>query len=133
MKPEQQKEIFEKCPILYRNRNLGTQHNLMCFGFDCGSGWFDLILELSVAIEAIAQRMKAEGTEENRLPYAMQVKEKFGGLRFYVSNEYHEFSHLIEAAEARSQEICEECGKPGSPKLKDGWRLTACHACFHNI
>ncbi len=130
MNEAQQKEIFEKCPILYRNRNLGPQHNLMCFGFECGPGWFDLILELSVAIEAIAQRMKAEGTEENRLPYAMQVTEKFGELRFYVGNEYHEFSHLIEAAEARSEEICEECGKPGSLRKKDGWYSTACDACF---
>ena len=25
----------------------------MYFGFECGPGWFDLILELSVAIEAV--------------------------------------------------------------------------------
>ena len=134
MNEEQQKEIFEKCPILYRNRDLEPKQIIMYFGFECGPGWFDLILELSIAIEAIAQRMKAEGTEENRLPYAMQVKEKLGRLRFSVGNEYHEFSDLIESAELRSGEICEVCGKPGSLRLKDdGWRVTACDACFENI
>lgn len=133
MKAELQKQIFDKCPILYRNRHLGPQQNLMCFGIECGSGWFDLILKLSVEIEMIAQRMKTEGVDESLLPYAFQIKEKYGGLNVSVHNEYKEFSHLIEAAEAQSGRVCEECGKPGILRMNDGWFSTLCDECQQKI
>lgn len=46
-----------------------------------------------------------------------QVKQKFGGLRFYVRSCSDEFHAAINAAEKRSFIICEECGKPG--RLRD--------------
>lgn len=129
MKAELQRKIFEKCPILFRHRHQGPEQNLMCFGIDCGSGWFDLILELSIEIETIAQRMKTEGVDESLLPYAFQIKEKYGGLNVSVHNGYPEFSHLIIAAEAQSRSVCEECGKPGILRRNDGWFSTLCDDC----
>ncbi len=55
--------------------------------------------------------------------YVFQVKEKFGGLRFYASaNANYE---LISAAEDQSYHICEECGEPGKV-YRDGWWKTLC-------
>lgn len=79
MKNNLEKQIYLRCPIIFRNRDAGMQSNLMYFGFDCGDGWFQLIYDLSAAIETIAQNMKDTGISEERLPSVFQVKEKFGG------------------------------------------------------
>lgn len=64
-----------------------------------------------------------------------QVKEKFGGLRFYFnlsencSNEAGEAIYaLVEAAEAASYKICEQCGEPGAPR-GGGWIKTLRDNC----
>ena len=44
----------------------------------------------------------------------LQVKEKFGGLRFYVAGKrLNEILPLIAAAEQASFHVCEECGEEG--------------------
>ena len=54
-----------------------------------------------------------------------QVKEKFGGLRFYICGGTEEMFDRIDRAESESLETCEECGEPGT--LKDGgWLRTLC-------
>lgn len=46
-------------------------------------------------------------------PEVLQVKEKFGGLRFYVSGATPEIQAAIDFAESLSHTICEECGNKG--------------------
>lgn len=80
------------------------------------------------------------------IPYQVdQVKEKFGGLRFYVTFQRPEALGLLEAnppesqervmraleaislQEGRSLETCEECGAPGYPSSGAGrWIKTLC-------
>jgi hypothetical protein len=57
-----------------------------------------------------------------------QVKEKFGGLRFYVDAAPMEVYDVIDECERLSYEICEKCGKPGKPR-GGGWVLTLCDEC----
>jgi hypothetical protein len=52
------------------------------------------------------------------------VKEKWGGLRFYVSGTT-ELLDFISEMEARSLDICEVCGQPGKPR-KGSWIRTLC-------
>ena len=85
MKTSLANRILLRCPIIYRHKDLGPKQNLMCFGFECGDGWFQLIYDLSASIEDIALQLKNDGFPEERLPAVFQVKEKFGGLRFYVN------------------------------------------------
>jgi hypothetical protein len=47
-----------------------------------------------------------------------QIKEKFGGLRFYISEAPDEVHNAITEAEKESYTICEDCGKPG--KIRNG-------------
>ncbi len=65
----------------------------------------------------------ADAIEE--LPVIMQVKEKFGGLRFYVHNGNEKIRNYISFAEAMSGCTCEECGAPGEPR-NDGWVKVLC-------
>jgi hypothetical protein len=54
-----------------------------------------------------------------------QVKEKFGGLRFYIGNGSEEIYRIISLYENKSREICEECGEPGMAR-GGGWIKTLC-------
>ena len=57
---------------------------------------------------------------------AVQVKEKFGGLRFYTERVPDDYIRgLISMAEAMADVTCEECGAPGK-KVNGGWIVTLC-------
>jgi len=79
---------------------------------ECGRGWESLYAPLIA-------RCKAEGVG------VLQIKEKFGGLRFYVMDGSEELHAAIKEAEAKSLTICEQCGSPGELR-KGGWRKTLC-------
>ena len=64
-------------------------------------------------------------------PRASQVKEKLGGLRFYMTCGNDEIFDLINKAEALSYKTCEECGKPGEQR-GPGWIYTLCDYCHEN-
>lgn len=63
-----------------------------------------------------------------------QVKEKFGGLRFYFSasaEHFDEITNMVAVAEAESMRICEVCGEPGELRTERRWMLTLC--AEHNM
>jgi len=103
----------------------------------CGEGWFDIIGELSKRIAAYVDRLPAF-TEE---PYitVVQIKEKFGGLRYYVQyynltdDQIQEIETLIRAAENKTFVTCEDCGGDGSMvSPKKYWMRTLCRVCVEN-
>jgi hypothetical protein len=63
--------------------------------------------------------------EALKVPVAVQVKEKFGGLRFYVQAATDKHWSYINFAESMSYRTCEECGAPGKT-YTDGWHTTLC-------
>lgn len=80
--------------------------NKLPYGFECGDGWLNLIGKLCEDI--------------NNLPglpsdfKVQQIKQKFGGLRFYCGPYCDGLESLIRKAEIESFKICEECGDVGS-------------------
>lgn len=74
------REIMEKCPILYRMRNASMMETCMCWGFSCNEGWKDPLWKASCALEAL--NMQYWPKYKVRIQ-AAQLKEKFGTLRFY--------------------------------------------------
>lgn len=99
------------------------QETAMCWGLDCDDGWYDLIDALCERL----QSMTDYNPNNDRFPQivATQVKEKFGGLRFYVRAASDYQDGLISMAESLSYHICEVCGNPGKPN-KSGWIRTTC-------
>ena len=87
------------------------------FYFECGDGWFNIIDQLCYSLK----RNKCEVR-------AAQVKEKFGGLRFYVDGGSEESHAIISFAERLSYVTCESCGSPGKVGGK-GWITTLCSTC----
>lgn len=109
------------------------------FTFTVGDGWFQILFDLSKKIEeALKEKdrlnggLKTNATREPRTSHlkdfrVVQVKEKFGGLRFYVSQNFDDdVRQLIADAERQAGVTCEDCGKPGSLRNKSGWVFTAC-------
>ena len=85
------------------------------FGIECEKGWESLYAPL-------IERCQKEGVK------ILQIKEKFGGLRFYVDTGSTDLFRAIDAAEDASFKICEQCGAPG--KLRSGgWLKTRCDEC----
>lgn len=61
--------------------------------------------------------------------FAEQVKEKFGTLRFYMSDETEEITNLIHEAESASSQTCEDCG--AFAKMRGtAWIETKCDNCY---
>jgi len=50
-----------------------------------------------------------------------QIKEKFGGLRFYINSGSKEIHEIISRYEELSYEICEVCGETGEIRKDCGW------------
>jgi hypothetical protein len=122
MTPEKTEKLFQKYPKIFSEAGRRT----IRFGLECSDGWYDLICELCDKLQAHCDEKNSSGASFQIV--AIQVKEKFGGLRFYVTGG-DEYSYgLIRKAENDSYKICEECGAPGK-LYQRGWWLTQCEPC----
>lgn len=97
------------------------------FDFSVKDGWFKIIYNLCKEIDFLL-------TEEERKNFkVLQMKEKFGGLRFYTANTPKRLKNkiysLISKAESESFNICEVCGHRGKPRKDLSWIKTLCF--FH--
>ena len=137
MKKELQEKLYEKYPKLYRQKDLDARVTAMCWGVSCGSGWFNIIDNLSATIQDRVEWLNGEGFHDYReMPAdhvsvtveAVQVKEKYGGLRFYVNGSDAYIDGAIRLAERLSHKTCEMCGAPGKTN-QSGWRMTRCNNC----
>lgn len=79
--------------------------------------------------ERLADLEQKLATAEAELPIAAQVKEKFGGLRFYVDRGNDIHHAYIRFAETMSYTICEECGATRDVYQTTGWVHTVCVPC----
>lgn len=84
--------------------------------FSVGDGWIPHIQEL------IEKCIELGWDKE-----ICQVKEKFGGLRFYTNIASEDVFDLISEYESKSYHMCEECGKKGELRKDKGWWRTLCN------
>lgn len=117
--------LTNRFPNLYRQRGGDLRSTAMCWGFEHGDGWFQIIYNLSEELEAEILKLPES---EREYTCASQVKEKYGTLRFYMHSETQEMSYLIQEAEDKSAVTCEACGDPGELRGY-GWLSTKCNEC----
>lgn len=79
-----------------------------------GEGWNDLLKELIDKLIEIGWDKRIS-----------QIKEKYGGLRFYPEGTTADGWKLIQSYEGASYNVCEVCGKDGVVR-KGGWIKTLC-------
>lgn len=115
MNKEQMDEFLQSIGGLengfYADRGPITDSNF----FAVDEGWFPIIKDLIVDLIALGWDKQT-----------CQVKEKFGGLRFYINAGSDEIFNRISEAENQSYETCEVCGKPGELRRDLGWYWTFC-------
>jgi hypothetical protein len=151
------RQLCEKYPLLFKDRNADMRTTAMVWGFAHGDGWFNIIDTLcwhlhhkyddaksshdylvsrlgkprfgekgvAVTLEDVDEAKVKMDTEAERVPTVVQVKEKFGTLRFYIQSGTEAHYNYISFAEAMSGVTCETCGSPGK-RLGGGWVYTAC-------
>jgi hypothetical protein len=185
MNKELDEQLCKKYPRILRDRHGSMQTTLMCWQFDCGDGWYNILdilfnqiqnhinrsrddkvaaLRYNRAIMRIIKtgnkqplvdyylRSFKRKTDENNIKWAetqaekdlknfsynlravketvpqvvaLQVKEKFGTLRFYYTGGDEVIDHLVYMAESFSGVTCEVCGNLG--KLNnEGWIKCLC-------
>jgi hypothetical protein len=83
--------------------------------FSVGDGWLPLVRDL-------VTKLYLSGWNKQ----LAQVKEKFGGLRFYTGALTTEQHQMIRDAENLSYATCEKCGAPGRLR-QTGWWSTLCY------
>jgi hypothetical protein len=99
-------------------------------GFACGEGWWPILESLSGQIQH-----HIDWKQEQKEKYARgegcaqvtvnQIKEKFGGLRFYYSGGDDVIDGMVRMAESWAGHSCETCGAPGKI-VGGGWLRTLC-------
>jgi hypothetical protein len=124
MKQELDQLLCEKYPKMMVNRTKSMQETCMCWGFDCGDGWFNILDQLMGNIQ---HHIDWNNRESEVVPQVTldQVKEKLGTLRFYYTGGDDYISGLVSMAESMSGVTCETCGNPGT-RDGQGWITTLC-------
>jgi hypothetical protein len=163
MRKELDEALCAKYPLIFKDRNADMRTTAMCWGLECGDGWYNIIDTLCglltsdyrqakdrhdhlvevgaggvlygtklVTQEAIDEAKVKLDEETLKVPVAAQVKEKFGGLRFYVNGTTDKHHNYISFAESMSYRTCEECGAVGKT-YTNGWHTTLCdiHAAMN--
>ena len=116
-----EKRITETYPKMFPNP----------YGGICVSeGWWPIIESLCSQIQHHINWKEEQKHKYNRgdgCPQVVvaQIKEKFGGLRFYYDGGDDAVDGMVRMAEAWADKHCEVCGKPGKSR-SGGWVKTLC-------
>lgn len=118
MSPEKQEHLHKTFSLLYRRPVY----------FECLDGWYEIIWQLSFALETLIEHQILYGYQLNNDDWfhVLQVKEKFGGLRFYMTGTTEGMDKVINNFEALSKHTCEVCGMRGAIRCNNQWLECRC-------
>lgn len=160
MKQELQELLEKNYHFMNRNNaateNQGLDRNIyQLYGCECGDGWYQLLNDLCKDIISIYNH---EEIEVDIL--ILQIKEKFGTLRFYYTTTNSEsnsvyidilgdvtlrYSHekrkidkevrrIVDYYCTKSASVCEMCGENAAVLRKDlPWVQTLCDSCYSSM
>ena len=157
-----QQILFDAYPKIFAQKDLDKSKTLMCYGICCGDGWFNIIDVLCQQLQAyvneplenleIFERFYEQATQDKDIEEmknwlseiektkatlrpqieAVQVKEKFGTLRFYINGYTDATRSMISFAEKMSSRTCDSCGAPADLSTTGRWKVQ-CEKCKGEI
>lgn len=101
-------------------------------GFAVGKGWLPILEKLCDNIQSHIDWKNEQYHKYNRgepvtQVTVAQIKEKFGGLRFYYDGGDEQIYGMVRMAESWASVACEECGNVGKSRGGGGeWIRTLC-------
>lgn len=101
------------------------------YGLCVGDGWIPMINRLTDQLVSII-KLHNEETDDECVIELVQIKEKFGGLRYYYSIDSEDTAFksqirdIVSVYEHASYFICEVCGAYGERSRCRGWYKTVC-------
>ena len=118
-------KLIQEFPAVFQNMDSGAISSVP-------SGWYNILYNLCEELTPILNEERSKITEDQEQPlfYVHQIKEKFGGLRFYFmmnteNTELHEnIQKLIDIAEDKSYDTCQITGKVGKLCKKGRYYMT---------
>ena len=119
-------ELLKKYPEFFdwvKDKDPKAPIHSIQLGIECGDGWYDLLDSLMESIKGYCSA--------NKIPFIQitQIKEKYGGLRFYYNGGNDIIFGMTWFSEDLSLKTCETCGRPG--ELRPGnWFVTSCNSCY---
>lgn len=140
---ELQQKLFDRFSTLFIERHLPMTQTCMCWGLECGNGWYNLIWKMCEKLEQL-------NIKSFRFT---QIKEKFGTLRAYYDYDLpkrkfrglkakerrkvkrtwkiwnYQIDQIICEAEEKSAITCSSCGNPGKRIGKSSWSSIICEKC----
>lgn len=93
-------------------------------GFCVGEGWWPILESLCANIQNHIDWKNKNSVEVSQVTVS-QIKEKFGGLRFYYDGGDDRVYGMVRMAESWAAKTCETCGAPGKSR-EGGWIKTLC-------
>jgi len=128
MKTELENKLVKKYPEFFEYLKTHKGPLMpMVFGFEHGDGWFNLLDKLMGDIISYHNQLPEDKKWKLSL---LQVKEKYGGLRFYLAGADDYIWDLINNAEEESYNVCEICGSKENIGHTQVWIKTVCKPCF---
>lgn len=120
MYTESQYEEFEKRMVEAYPKMFAEPYG----GFAVGPGWWPILESLCGQIQ---HHLDWKNKKSEAVPQVTvdQIKEKFGGLRFYYSGGDAAINGMVSMAESWAAHSCETCGAPGE-RRDGGWIKTLC-------
>lgn len=117
-------KLFEKYPKLFSQKDLSAQETCLWGGLECSGGWYFLIDNLCNCIQNYINI--------NNLPQVevVQVKNKFGMLRYYLNSSDPTIDGMIWLTEDISHKTCEICGSNKDVVHTSGHVRTLCGVCL---
>lgn len=124
------KRMEERFPLIFHGKY---------GGFAVGEGWYLILETLCANIQSHIDWQTRQCDKFGRgqtVPQVVveQIKEKFGGLRFYYQGGDDTIHGMVRMAEEWASHSCEECGIPGR-RRNGGWIRTLCdlHETEHEL
>jgi hypothetical protein len=108
MSDELTQKLYAAFPRLYSGHDRPPSESSMCWGFECGDGWYQLLYDLSKDLTDYMEQNPSINLE------VMQVKSKFGSLRFHLDEDQDDevTRAMIDRAKERARFVCQDTGLP---------------------
>ena len=122
-------EIIAKYPKIFKPYN-GNPNN--CNWHGVPSGWLPVIDKLCACIQHYIDfhvSYTKDGQYKPQQVTCSQMKEKFGGLRFYTDGHDEVVEGMIKMAEHLCDYTCQDCGSEEDLGITSGWISILCRNC----